>query len=210
LFLNFFGLVFGIHCMTLGAAGEEKKPQSRGGLRQRLFNERFKELKKQELEMQGELKELVPELKEQLQKRASGPLPPLDEGKEKDLGKKKRESARQDLEGAAKKLSQKEIDGIKNRNERLSDKFLKAPVEEKPGQEGKTAKKPVPGQSKSAPFDADKSKAAPSRTFKKGIEKSPTEYGNSTATPGEAEKEAIEYQGKSSKKKPKAEDADQE
>ena len=195
--------------MTLGAAGEEKKSQPTGGLRQRLFNERFKELKKQELEMQGELKELVPELREQLQKRASGPLPPLDEGKEKDLGKKKRESARQDLEDAAKKLSQKEIDAIKDRNERLSDKFLKAPVEEKPGQEGKAAKEPVPGQSKSAPFDASKSKA-PSRAFRKGIEKSPTEYGTSTATPGEAEKEAIEYQGKSSKGKPKAQDADQE
>jgi hypothetical protein len=48
------------------------------------------------------------------------------------------------------------------------------------------------------------------RSFRTGVGKSPTEYGNSTATPGEAEKEAIEYQGKSSKKKPKAEDADQE
>jgi hypothetical protein len=48
------------------------------------------------------------------------------------------------------------------------------------------------------------------RSFRTGVGKSPTEYGNSTATPGEAEKDVIEYEGKSLKKKPKAKDAAQE
>jgi|GEM_PF-6518437 len=53
-------------------------------------------------------------------------------------------------------------------------------------------------------------KPAPSRTFKKDIDKSPTEYGTSTAKPGEAEKEAIEFSGKpgaKKKAKPSSEEA---
>ena len=37
------------------------------------------------------------------------------------------------------------------------------------------------------------------KTFGKGVDKNPTEYGNSTATPGEAEKEVIEFPGQPKK-----------
>ncbi|MBU6152807.1 MAG: hypothetical protein KGP28_00765 [Bdellovibrionales bacterium] len=40
-------------------------------------------------------------------------------------------------------------------------------------------------------FDSKKGSAG--RTFRKDVGKSPTEYGDSTATPGEAEKDTIEY-----------------
>jgi hypothetical protein len=153
-------------------------------------------MRQQELEIKENLKSLAPELREQLQKRASGGQAPLDEAKERAAWKKKREGAKQDLEEKAKKMSQKEIDATKKRNEVLSEKFMKSGSEEKPGEEGKVAGKPVVSPLKSGAPPGAKLPAPPSRAFKKGVEKSPTEYGNSTATPGEAEKEAIEYEGR--------------
>ncbi len=187
LFLNLFSLTMLLVFTPVLAA----KPKPKVSIQEEARRMRATQIQ----EMQAKSKELLdarnlsPEVKKMLEAPAPKRPSPEEEA---------RMDARDKAEMAAKrrKLTPEEEAKVK--------KFLSERKSNQRKSEGKL-------DLKKEPESAGKDKKEPvSRTFKKGIEKSPTEYGNSTATPGEAEKEAIEYQGKSPTKKPKVQDADQE
>ena len=187
LFFNFFSLI--ISLVSTPALAAKSKPKVS-------IQEEARRMRAAQIqEMQAKSKELLDarNLSPEIKKMLEAPAPKRPSPEEEAII-----DARDKAEMAAKrrKLTPEEEAKVK--------KFLNERKSNQRKSEGKL-------DMKKEPESAGKDKKDPvSRTFKKGIEKSPTEYGNSTATPGEAEKEAIEYQGKSSTKKPKVEDTDQE
>ncbi len=140
------------------------------------------------LEMQTKSKELLKarNLKSEIAKELEKPAPKLP-SKEEQAAIDAAEA--RELAAKTKKLTPEQLARVKKNLARIEEAEKKAKGIKK---DEKDAGKVRIKESK-----IEDVKQTPSRTFRKDAGKSPTEYGDSTASPGEAEKDTIEYPKKS-------------
>jgi hypothetical protein len=178
--LNSFGLILMVLAAPHSVWGEgvQKKRPSIQEQVKKLEDERIKQMQDKTREL-FDARNLSAAEKEELKKPFPKPPSPEEEARQDAEVKK-------ELEAMKTKLTPEEEAKVKDffKNQARDDKKAKGQLDLKPQSGREKSEMGAPSQ----------------RTFRKGLGKSPAEYGTSTAVPGQADQEEIEFSGAPRKK----------